>query len=30
MIINWKSIALNIYNDIKWTISNLENKPTLW
>lgn len=30
MIINWKNIALNIYNDIKWTISNLENKPTLW
>ena len=30
MIIDWKKIALNIYNDIKWEISELEKKPTLW
>ena len=30
MIIDWKEIALNIYDKIKWEVSMLEKKPTLW
>ena len=30
MIINWTDIALNIYDKIKWEVSILEKKPTLW
>ena len=30
MIIDWKEIALKIYNELKEKISNLEEKPTLW
>ena len=30
MIINWTDIALNIYDKIKWKVSILEEKPTLW
>lgn len=30
MIIDWKGIALNIYDKIKWKVSLLEKKPTLW
>ncbi len=30
MIIDWKNIALNIYDKIKWEVSVLEKKPTLW
>ena len=30
MIIDWKAIALNIYDKIKWQVSLLEEKPTLW
>ncbi len=30
MIINWKDIALNIYDKIKAEVSVLETKPTLW
>ena len=30
MKIDWKTIALNIYDKIKWKVSILDNKPTLW
>jgi len=30
MLIDWKNIALNIYDTIKWKVSILKNKPTLW
>jgi len=30
MIIDWKNIALNIYDTIKAKVSLLEEKPTLW
>lgn len=30
MIIDWTSIALNIYDSIKWEVSLLKKKPTLW
>ena len=30
MKIDWKEIALEIYDKIKWEVSLLEKKPTLW
>jgi methylenetetrahydrofolate dehydrogenase (NADP+)/methenyltetrahydrofolate cyclohydrolase len=30
MIINWTDIALNIYDKIRWEVSILKEKPTLW
>ena len=30
MIIDWKNIALNIYDSIKWHVTILKDKPTLW
>lgn len=30
MIIDWKQIALNIYDKIKWEVASLDKKPCLW